>query len=353
MEKYLHRFILIVLFCTLMAGCAHYDIESLGGTASPLYKKLRVFVLPLETGSNWRTPYSIYAELILKKTAFVWQMTGIYEVISKEEYGPVIGPNPEGKDWLSNNSDLARQAAKKINAEYVMLAERKMINYDFFWDTTLINAATGRTYKVSMRVIGGTESDFQRVIKASYEQVFHDAREDMLATAMRITQNITPSNKVEPAASIKRDLDFNQVKKEQKVKRGSTPIAVYDISTTNKNPVVALILTEALRQELLKLDNFKLISRESSANLSKELSIQLTGVVDEQQAVKVGKWLAAKQVVMGQYENIGSSSVLQVKRIDVETQQTLGAGMLRCNIGQEDDLLKRMPDLAVELAIDK
>jgi hypothetical protein len=38
------------------------------------------------------------------------------------------------------------------------------------------------------------------------------------------------------------------------------------------------------------------------------------------------------------------------KRVDVETQGTIGPGTLRCDLGREDELLEHMTELAREIA---
>ena len=78
----------------------------------------------------------------------------------------------------------------------------------------------------------------------------------------------------------------------------------------------------------------------------------ISHIVDEKQAARVGQGLAARQIVVGLYGPVGSLSVLQLKRIDVETQQTLGVGSLQCPAGQEERLLRAMADLAAAVSKD-
>jgi hypothetical protein len=353
LAKKIYHTIIILLLSILTQSCASNDGKIQINPAFSLFTRLRVFVQPLQNNSDWKTSYSNYAEITFNKVAKVWQGTGIYEVIDINEAAKITGPHSENLDWFSNNSELARNIAKKLKAEYAMLVERKMSGYNFYWDTTLINAATGRIFKVSMFVPGrGSQQDFQPIIQASYDQLFRDAREDMLSTALRITQNITIAKKSPVADAVRKDLDFNKIEKEE-AGSGRMQIAVYDFRASKKNQVIAQILSEALRQELLNLRKYKLVSRESTAKILDEMSLQMTGVVDQQQAVRAGKGLAAKQIVLGQYENLGNSSILQVKRIDVELQQTLGTGTLRCHTGEEDEILKQIPQMAKELTTDK
>jgi len=127
-------------------------------------------------------------------------------------------------------------------------------------------------------------------------------------------------------------------------------LAVYDLEAIEANKVVALILTEALRHELFKLKVFHLVNRENMVKVLEEMALQKTGLVDEKEAVKAGKGLAAQQIVLGRYGTLGKISVLQAKRLDVKTQSDLGFGSLKCDIGREDELLQRMGELAKEIA---
>jgi len=127
-------------------------------------------------------------------------------------------------------------------------------------------------------------------------------------------------------------------------------LAVYDLETVESLRVVGLILSEALREELIRLGHFALVNRENLVQVLKEIELQMTGLVDEKQAVQVGKGLAANQIVMGRYGALGKTAILQAKRVDVESQGTLAMGSLKCSQGQEDELLAQMSDLARKLA---
>jgi len=80
------------------------------------------------------------------------------------------------------------------------------------------------------------------------------------------------------------------------------------------------------------------------------MTLQQTGLIDEKQAVKAGKGLAASQVVTGKLGMLGKTYILQAKRIDVETFATLGFASTRFAQGQEEDALSMLPGLAKSLA---
>jgi hypothetical protein len=126
-------------------------------------------------------------------------------------------------------------------------------------------------------------------------------------------------------------------------------LVVYDFDTVERLSVVALILTDALREELFILGQFLLVNRENMMQVMQELKLQHSGLVDEKEIVQLGKWLAANQAVTGRLAMLGNSYILQVKRTDIKTMGTLGLGTLRCSSGQEEELLSGMPILARKL----
>ena len=135
-----------------------------------------------------------------------------------------------------------------------------------------------------------------------------------------------------------------------KADKGRVNLAVYDLNTVEPYKVIAAILSEALREELFKLGRFNMVNREDMVKILGEMALQMTGLVDEKEAVRAGRGLAAQQIVLGNYGVLGKTSVLQSKRVDVETHSALGIGSLQCDFGKEDELLQHMTDLARKLA---
>jgi hypothetical protein len=127
-------------------------------------------------------------------------------------------------------------------------------------------------------------------------------------------------------------------------------LVIYDLEAPEQYKTVALILTEVLREELFLLNKFILVNRENLLDVLREMALQQSGLIDEKQAVKAGKGLAANQVVTGSLGILGETYLLQAKRIDVETFATLGLASTRFAKGQEEDVLSRLPGLAKSLA---
>ncbi len=129
-----------------------------------------------------------------------------------------------------------------------------------------------------------------------------------------------------------------------------TKLAVFDLDSPENFRTVALILTEALREELFLLQKFTLVNREDLAKVLQETALQQSGLIDEKQAIKTGKGLAANQVVTGRLGMLGKTYILQAKRVDVETLATLGLTSAKFSEGQEEEVLSKMKDLAKRLA---
>ncbi|MBU0544142.1 MAG: hypothetical protein KKH97_02235 [Proteobacteria bacterium] len=137
---------------------------------------------------------------------------------------------------------------------------------------------------------------------------------------------------------------------EETVLSGGTRLVIYDLESPESIKTVALILTEIIREELFRLKHFTLVNRETLQQILGEMALQQTGLIDEKQAVKAGKGLAASQVVTGKLGMLGKTYILQAKRIDVETFATLGFASTRFVQGQEEDVLSKLPALAKSLA---
>lgn len=348
--------LLVALLSLFSAFCATQTV-TLRTIPQPLASpRLRVFVQPLESGSRWRISYPAYADAILGGVSKVWRATGMCEVVPAEDVDTAAGTTRRSLEWKARNYELARRVASALWAEYAILVERTESNQQYSFTSTLINARTGAVFEVTMRVPGGTRDDYPPVIQAAYRQLFSDARHDMLATArLKRDSAGAPAAAVSGQAApapISRSIDFAAGESQSRATGTRIPVAVYDFDSKEEDLLLSSILSEALRAELAAQGRFELVSREALDRILEELSLQLSGALDESQAVKVGRGVAARQILVGHYGAVGSLSVIQVKRIDVETQKILGVGSLRCPAGREEELLAGMAGLAAGVSTD-
>jgi hypothetical protein len=358
-----------IFFLSAMAGCAEVQVRTL--PAPPPTAKLRVFVVPISSGGKWMNSHEQYAKNMIDVAQKHFERLKIYEVVPEENLKLALGESwYSAQEWMGrwsrNHWELTRMVGKGLHAEYGVFTERYRKERDFFWRLALVNIETGRKFDVWMRVPEGVASRYQEIIPVSYREIFRQAKEDMLATAIQKGQARTPGSFPKPSAppagkpSMSEGLtvpekpgpsiDLEQVRKAEALTAGKTRLAVLDLNTSEPFKVVALILSEALREEIFRMGTFSLVNRENMDQVLNEMGLQQTGLVEERQAVRAGKGLAAAQIVLGQFGSLGGTSVLQVKRVDVETQGTLAVGSLRCPKGREEELLAGLSDLARKLA---
>lgn len=81
----------------------------------------------------------------------------------------------------------------------------------------------------------------------------------------------------------------------------------------------ATVLSDAVRSELLKSDAYTIISRSDMGKIIMEQEFQLSGIVDEETSVELGKLLGAQQLVIGNIKKVGINYFLTVKMVDIET----------------------------------
>ena len=325
----------------------------------PPTAKVRIFILPL-TGSpppnGWTKPHAEFARKQFRATRTTLEGTGIYQMPTREEVRAVVGQQVfTPSDWKKNGWTLPKQVGQALFADYVFVVERDFNNGFKFFQTLLMNLATGKQFRVSFRVPKGREhkEEWQQIGRVAYAEIFRDAKDDMLATALRKGRPSPGPSPREPERAVSSPPKVREVDLEVALKQdGRQPdarLAVYDFSASEPYKVVALILSEALREEISRLGNFTLVNRENIVQILNELGLQQTGLVDESEAVRAGKGLAAKQIVLGQFGVVGRTSVLQAKRIEMETQGTLALGSVKCPQGKEEELLAGLPELAQKL----
>ena len=121
-----------------------------------------------------------------------------------------------------------------------------------------------------------------------------------------------------------------------------TRLIVYDFDAAADLHVAGLILSEALREELLQIGLFVLINREDMVKALEEHKLKMAGLVEEGGSAELGKWLMAGEIVTGKLARLGGASILQ-------TMSTRAVGSLKCSSGKEEELLDGMPDLARRL----
>ncbi len=102
--------------------------------------------------------------------------------------------------------------------------------------------------------------------------------------------------------------------------------------------VSAMLITE-----LSSRDGLRVIERYRLQDILTEQSLSLSGRVDEETAVQVGRMVGAQYTVHGQVSTVGNQTRLDMRAVDVETSEILEARKLT---GQTSELLSLVVDMA-------
>jgi|GEM_PF-3266401 len=317
--------------------------------------KLRLFVhlftlvsSDIRQGVNWPTSDEDY---VANQISYMNKF-GIYDFVNQSDIKAAIGDQNIGYGQMERNDwGLAREIGKGLHADYVMVISRKkqkgIQGVDFLFDAVMINTETGKNFRTSYKLERTISADVKELVernKQAHRTIFNLAKEDLLAMAVKksttfVPKSSAPPMKPEPAAAAPGQGPGEAAKK----------VLVYDFDSNEQYRTVAMILAEALREDLLALKKFALVDQDDLQKVRRNVASQGTEPIDEKQAVSVGKGVAADQVVTGRLALDGEAFVVQAKLTGVEAVTTLGRASLTFKSGQEGEVMKSLSKFSREL----
>jgi len=96
-------------------------------------------------------------------------------------------------------------------------------------------------------------------------------------------------------------------------------VAVFDVDVVKGVEVDAGALTDQINVILDSLPNVTIVNRDQIKKSAEEHKMSLSGLVDSETAVKLGKFTSAQYVLVGRASKIGATYFLVMKIVDVET----------------------------------
>lgn len=349
---------LLIVLAVVPAAWADVQIKTI--PPPPHSTKLRVFMYPftlessdLRRGAAWGTTHDDFSA----NQARTLEKTGIYEIVSESDVKAAIGDQDLGREQIKRHGwSLAREIGKALHADYAMVITRKkqkgMHGVDYIFEGVMINTETGKNFKNGFEFSGGTRTDVKgkggiaERQKQVYRTIFNLAKEDMLAVAIKKMGSLASKSSVAPVKNVKKPEETAAPERTSTVPK---KLFVYDLYADEQKRTVALILSEALREELLLLKQFELADPEDLQKARKQMTQQQIEMIDKKQAASMGREAGADQVVTGSLSLEGESFVAQAKRTDVETATPLGRATLTFKEGDEGDVMKRLPEFVREL----
>jgi hypothetical protein len=407
--KYFFFPLLLMIPILFLSACTGLSLRTLPSPEPAA--KLRVFFLPVTDpvfqGRSWAMPHPEFVKKITVPVRTFLQETDIYEVIPQEDIKAVLGETAlDSVQWETGGWRAAREVGRALHADYVIICQRGFQG-GFYFRMLLVNLETGIVYETSDHP--GTQfsrssliEEYRKIVRASYREIFAQAKGDMLATALRkgrmahgapiltkpsgeptsipasapaavvplttptppsdpeknlaavMTKKVSPSpppagafqKPFPPEINLREKLGFSSVEDKDS---GKPRIVIYDLEAPPLMQVAGLIITEALREAIHKTGSVDVVNREDLSRAMDELKLQQSGLVQGTNALQMGRWLAARQSVTGRLGSLGNVTVLQAKRTDIETMGTLSFGSLTAPAGREEEILNNLPELAQKL----
>ncbi|MBD3340393.1 MAG: hypothetical protein GF353_14860 [Candidatus Lokiarchaeota archaeon] len=105
-------------------------------------------------------------------------------------------------------------------------------------------------------------------------------------------------------------------------------------------------LPEMLMSELGNSNKYKIIERAQIDNALKNFEIEQSGLIDEEKAIKIGQWLGATSIILGNFIKKDDKIRIDSRIIDVKTGTLLSCAKI---IGEEDNLINLADSLAIEI----
>jgi hypothetical protein len=297
---------------------------------------------------RWPTSHEDY---LANQISFM-EKSGIYEFVSEKDIKAAIGDQDISYGQMERNDwSLARETGKGLHADYVMVISRKkqkgIQGVDLIFAAVMINTETGKTFRTGYTLANAISPDIKELAernKQAYRTIFNLAKEDLLAMAVNKSRAFVPISSAPPMKPEPADAAPGQVPAE-----GANKVLVYDFDSNEQYQTIAMILAEALREELLTLKKFILADQDDLQKVRRNVASQGTEPINMKQAISVGKEVAADQVVTGRLGVDGDAFVVQARRLGVETAATLGRASLTFKAGQEGEVMKGLPKFSREL----
>jgi len=120
-------------------------------------------------------------------------------------------------------------------------------------------------------------------------------------------------------------------------------IAVADLSPQNVSGGDAAVISDMLRSEMIRAGQFNVVEKQNMEKILAEQAFQQTGCTSEGCAVKIGKLLNVRLMVVGSFGKLLTEYFVTIRVIDVENGKSVYAKTERAaNVNQVETAVKGM-----------
>ncbi len=130
--------------------------------------------------------------------------------------------------------------------------------------------------------------------------------------------------------------------------QGLPGVAVMDFESIGGDPHLGPGVAENLRTALIQTGQFRVIERSALQKVLEEQKLQVTGLISPESAVKLGKLVGARLIVVGSVVKFANTYTLNVRFIDAETGVAIRAEKVQAASEAE---IPQMVDRVVEMIV--
>ncbi|HOJ51846.1 MAG TPA: FlgO family outer membrane protein [Syntrophales bacterium] len=122
-------------------------------------------------------------------------------------------------------------------------------------------------------------------------------------------------------------------------------IAVIDFEAIGAEGHLGRAIAEIVRTEIIGTRMYRVVERSQMNRILSEQKMHYSGLVDDKNAVEIGKILGADKVVIGSVVRIGNNYTINARLIDVKTgEATLGKNVTGGDLNTLTDLSRELVD---------
>ena len=96
-------------------------------------------------------------------------------------------------------------------------------------------------------------------------------------------------------------------------------VAILDFESIGSEEYLGKAVAEIIRTELVETKKFRVVERAQIKKALSEQELQMSGAIDDESAVQIGKLLGADLIIVGSVVKIGTSYTINSRLIDVQT----------------------------------
>jgi TolB-like protein len=97
-----------------------------------------------------------------------------------------------------------------------------------------------------------------------------------------------------------------------------TVIAILDLKPIGVSKMMAQTVASMIRSDLVNMGKFYVVERSQIDEILKEQGFQRTGCTEQSCAIKVGRLVSARKIMIGELHKLGSVLIITVRIVDVE-----------------------------------